>query len=325
MSCDVIGGVGYYKQAVELMRALGNKQGLVEALSTMAARGGGYMVTLSALKPVPLDECLNDIAEALSVTRQIGWQAGEAMTYGYSALLLAVRGEVGRAIEDGTRGLALAEQIEHQQWMVSNGFALGGLCLEFLDFAGARARFEMALATARAIHSPFVISMGTAFLALEHTATGDHAGAEALLSGVVHIGTPMETIGQRMAWFALAHLELARGKPAEALEIADRLALSTRNIDVEGLRAVPYLAHLKGEALAALHRYDEAEKSLREGERAGRRLDSIRYYGRPCWPWARCTERRGGAMTPGQLSSVRVNWRICWRRRCRSRICATAS
>jgi DNA-binding CsgD family transcriptional regulator len=68
-----------------------------------------------------------------------------------------------------------------------------------------------------------------------------------------------------MAWFSLAHLELARGNSKEALRIADRLVSTTPNVEAEGLRAIPYLAHLRGQSLSALRRYDEAEACLREG------------------------------------------------------------
>lgn len=264
MSCDVISGVGYYEQAVALMRELGNKHGLVEALSTMAARGGGYMVTLSVLRPVPLSDCLRDIDEALAAAKQVGWRAGEAMTYGYSALLLAVRGEMNRALEDGKHGLELAEEIEHQQWMISNAFAVSGAYLELLDFEEAQTRFEWALATAKVINSPFVISMASGFLALVHTAKGDYAESAQLLADVLGPDTPMETIGQRLAWFSLAHLKLARGSAEEALHIADRLMLTTPNLQEEGLRSIPYLAHLRGLALLALRRYNEAEVCLQE-------------------------------------------------------------
>lgn len=67
----------------------------------------------------------------------------------------------------------------------------------------------------------------------------------------------MRTLGDRMLWCARAELQLARGDADGALSIVDRLIASDPNRAPDAI--VPRLWRLRGEALAALRRRDEAE------------------------------------------------------------------
>jgi DNA-binding CsgD family transcriptional regulator len=73
-------------------------------------------------------------------------------------------------------------------------------------------------------------------------------------------------MGQRLVWAARAELALARGEAGMALAISERLIASAVNLSEE--RVVPRLWKLRGEALAALGRPEEAETTLRAGQAA---------------------------------------------------------
>jgi DNA-binding CsgD family transcriptional regulator len=76
----------------------------------------------------------------------------------------------------------------------------------------------------------------------------------------------MRTLGDRMLWCARAELQLARGDADGALDIVDRLIASDPNHAPEAV--VPRLWRLRGEALAALRRRDEAEGAFLAGRDA---------------------------------------------------------
>ncbi|HEX9012198.1 MAG TPA: helix-turn-helix transcriptional regulator [Anaerolineaceae bacterium] len=67
----------------------------------------------------------------------------------------------------------------------------------------------------------------------------------------------------RRCWSVRAELELAQDHPHRALEIVERLIAATPGITREGRHAVPLLARLRGLALAALGRLEEADDELR--------------------------------------------------------------
>jgi DNA-binding CsgD family transcriptional regulator len=66
------------------------------------------------------------------------------------------------------------------------------------------------------------------------------------------------TFPLRACWTARAELEVALGNPARALAIVERLLASTANLAQYGPHAVPRLSQLRGQALVALGRVDEA-------------------------------------------------------------------
>ncbi len=53
---------------------------------------------------------------------------------------------------------------------------------------------------------------------------GDLASAKSVLDTGAPVETPMQTMGQRLAWVARGELALAEGNPSAALDIAERLA-----------------------------------------------------------------------------------------------------
>jgi DNA-binding CsgD family transcriptional regulator len=140
---------------------------------------------------------------------------------------------------------------------------LGGLYLDLLLLLPAIKHLEDALSVASELGSLYRIRSVTGILASAYVADNQLARAESVLDAVVGPETPAETLGQRPCWYARAELLLVRGEPDHALAIADRLIAATRNVGQAGLTALPHLALLRGDALAALERPTDAESSFR--------------------------------------------------------------
>src|SRR5439155_6059197 len=102
------------------------------------------------------------------------------------------------------------------------------------------------------------------WLAGAHLAAGDPAAAERALAKVPATEVAIPSMAQRMGWWMRAELALAAGAPERALEIVDGLIASAANMGPG--KVIPRLWLLRGEALAALGRSDEAEATLRAGE-----------------------------------------------------------
>jgi DNA-binding CsgD family transcriptional regulator len=88
--------------------------------------------------------------------------------------------------------------------------------------------------------------------------------AEKVLQVVLSPDAPAQTMAQRMTWCANVELKLAQGNPARALEILDQLIVSGAQVG-EGLRSLRILK-LRGEALAAAKRPEEAEAAFMKAQ-----------------------------------------------------------
>ena len=122
-------------------------------------------------------------------------------------------------------GLALAEQIEHRQWITFGNWILGTLYLDMLVLPQARASLEHALALAHEVGSWNWIRIVSAFLAPVYLLQQDLAQADSILSAALEPDAAMQTIGH---------------------------GSSAANLSDE--RVIPRLWKLRGESLAALHR-----------------------------------------------------------------------
>jgi hypothetical protein len=77
-------------------------------------------------------ESLHFGERALQTAREIGQRSAEAYALFSLAQYLGPQGEYARALEIAQAGLALAEQIEHRQWMTYGCWELGTLYLDLL-------------------------------------------------------------------------------------------------------------------------------------------------------------------------------------------------
>src|SRR5579863_1863332 len=257
---DLIEGTAYYQQAVALFRELDDKPGLTSSLATLTLCGPTYQ-TDTMVSAASLAEVYQDAEHALSIAREIGHRSEEAYALFQLGLCLGSQGEYRRAFEAVRQSLNIAEEIEHRQWQAAAHSVLGGIYSSLLAYPQAREHFERALALAREIGSLFWTRIATGYLASMSILLHDLAQAEKLLHTALSPETPSETMAQRLLWCAFLELALAQGQPARALELIDQLIASSAHTS-EGKSSLR-VSKLRGEALAALQRTEEAEAALK--------------------------------------------------------------
>jgi DNA-binding CsgD family transcriptional regulator/Flp pilus assembly protein TadD len=263
---DLLQGTTYYQQAVVLFRELDDRQGLASSLATLMILGGIYETPTMVSAPISLVECLQFGQQALALTREVGQRSAEAYTLLSFGQALGPRGEYAQAFEMAQVGLALAEQIEHHEWMTNGHWELGVLYLDLLALPEARASLEQAYTLAHEVGSWNWIRIVSGFLARVLILQEDFKQAESIVTAALESDAPMQTIGQRLVWAARVELALVRGDHSLALDITERLIASAANLTEE--RVIPHLWKLRGEALAGLGQIEEAEAALRAAQEA---------------------------------------------------------
>jgi len=260
-SGDVVAGAGYYREAAALFRELDDRQGLISVLATLTSAGGSYE-TDTIVPGMTSAEAVRAGEQALQLARESGWRSGEAYALLKLAFCLGPLGDYARAFQMGQAASAVAEEIGHEQWLSGAHAALGALCLDVLAAPLARDHLERALTLATKVGSVIWARQAAAPLASTLALQGDLAGAESMLERFLSPNTPSETLQQRLMWCTRAELHLARGEGDPALRIIERLLATAHNLDGQEQGAIPRLAKLRGDALALLHRPEEAEAAL---------------------------------------------------------------
>ncbi len=257
---DLVRAKEAYTEAIELWRALDERRGLVSSLAT-AQLCDGYYSTDTLVVP-QAGGGGPEAEEALGIARDIGWRAGEAYVLFEWAAYLGLRGEYARALAMAYEALGIAEEIEHRQWTLGAHWAIGALHLDLLALPGAQEHLVSALTLAQAMRSSNWIRTTAALLALTHLAQHELDRAQAQLDAILGPDAAAVTLGQRLCWAALAELALARGEPAAALHITDRLVSTAASLTGPAERAIPRLGKLRGEALLAMRQPAAAEAAL---------------------------------------------------------------
>ncbi|MCB0112003.1 MAG: tetratricopeptide repeat protein, partial [Caldilineaceae bacterium] len=252
-------GALYLRQAIAHFQTLEERQSLASSLTTLAICGPGYSTDSVVPAALSVAEATGSLVRALAITEAIGWRAGAAYTLISSGNILGTVGQYPQALAHVQRGLAVAEEIEHHQWICFAHRTLGILYRDLLALPLARQHLEQSITLARAIGSLFHVRQGTAYLASLLLAGHEVAEAETLLNNVFAPDLPCEALAPRRIWLARAELALAQGDPTLTLHIVDRLLAATVNVEGQERGAVPYLAKLRGEALMALRQWTEAE------------------------------------------------------------------
>jgi tetratricopeptide (TPR) repeat protein len=201
-------------------------------------------------------DALHDFGEAIRIAREIESASDEAWAHWALGLLHIVQGRYGQALEVSQRGLEIANQIGHREWIVGNRCALGGVYLELLAPEEARQQFELALTLAEELRSQYWIHHATGALAAAYCLFDDRTQAKPLLASVLSAEMPMDSLAQRYCWARRAELTLAQGDPALALDITDRLTSSAPGMSPG--RVITFLWKLKAEAFAAMGRAEQA-------------------------------------------------------------------
>jgi serine/threonine protein kinase/DNA-binding CsgD family transcriptional regulator len=260
LSGDLLQSAAYYEQAIVLFRELDERQRLPSSLANLMLCGGIYQTETLVPAAVGFAESLHQGELALKLAGEIGQRSDEAYTLIHMAMFLGTRGEYARALEVAQRGLAIAQDIEHRQWMTAGHWALGALYFDLLELPMARQHLEQALRLSQEIGSLYWIYHSSAHLASVCSRLKDLTRAESLLTAEPASDAPPQTQAQRLIWYARAQLALAQGEPYRTLAITEQLFASAAH--VAGEQSIPHLAHLRGEALAMLNRPAEAETAL---------------------------------------------------------------
>jgi DNA-binding CsgD family transcriptional regulator len=155
--------------------------------------------------------------------------------------------------------LAIAEEIQHPEWIGAARWAMGHVYHEIYAVSDAQQQLETAFVLARASSSVLYLQDIAASLALTYISQEKYEEAETMLAGILATSDSRETWGQRLCRCAEAELALATGKPPRALEIVDRLIASAANVGADDSRAIPRLTFIRGLALKELNQLDAAE------------------------------------------------------------------
>lgn len=258
---DRRGAITHYEEAAALFRELGDRQALASVLATLGHVRCASLVYVTLPGAAPSSgQALRECEEALTITRTIGWRSGEAYALSELAACLSAEGEYGRALAAAQESLAIAEEIEHREWLAIAHSTLGMMYLDLLDAHTARWHCERAYAQARETGAHHLIGLAAAFLAWARLLGEEQERAKAVLHDLAPLEAPVETLTQSVLLAAYGELSLACGDPALALGVADQLIAWAEQS--HGAGVIPRLWKLRGEALAALGRTAEAEAVL---------------------------------------------------------------
>ena len=248
MCGDFLGTVSYYERAVPILRELNDRQTLASSLTM--------------LSNYTLDEA--HVREALALTREIDWRAGEAFALTYLGSLLAYRGDVGPGLSAAQRGLELARSIDHRQWQAWGEIVHGLIYLELLAPDEASRHLQGARALATEVGSSFMMNFATRLLASSFIRQGrldeaadllpEHPPEQARGADIILLRT--------MAELAVASQE----SPGRVLHLFDHPALALpERPNWCGAMAYFYasISQLRGDTLIRLDRPEEAEAALR--------------------------------------------------------------
>jgi DNA-binding CsgD family transcriptional regulator len=260
---DLVGASRAGRQAADLFRALGDRQGLIGSLVTSLLPGAVYEFDVM-VGSASLGEGISFVEEALALARETGWRSGEAFVMAILGECYGAAGEFARGLTLARGSLAIAEELEHHQWMAQAHWVLGALHADLAALPAARRHFEQALALGRALNSRVWFGSATAGLAAVLIRQGEPAQAEAVLAAALSPGAPVQTQAQRQLWCTRAELALAAGDCAAALDILDRLYATAANLTAEG--DIARLAWLKAQALAGLGQAEPADALLRAAQ-----------------------------------------------------------
>jgi len=251
-------------QACDLFRSLDDHQRLASSLASRALDSAPEKIvtTYSVLRT--RDEIVNDIQEALRLARQTNSQAGQAFVEFVTTQVLSSFGEFGPALAHAQEALLIAMAIEHQQWISATYGSLGQLYLLMLEPALAISALDAGLAVARTLGSSFWSLYLTSFLAQAYILRQEFPRAKAALENVMLREQQPANVGERQVSLVWGEFALAQREPAIALHIAEQLIASAPGKAYQ--QPIPHLLALKGEALIALKRLEEAAEALEDAK-----------------------------------------------------------
>jgi tetratricopeptide (TPR) repeat protein len=266
VAADLQASIDAYQQAISLCQETGQRLWLIFSLAGLSMRGRDYFNLASVWPSADLANCLQDADEAVRTAQAIGYRSGEARALIWQALGLGPCGEYGRAFACLRAALEITEEDEQPRYIATAYCALGALYCDLLDLATARRHLEQSVAISSTIHSPTVHRVAIGWLASTAIGQGDLTTAQALLDGALPDHLTIDSKARRLLGCSRAELLLAQHEATTALSLIDRLIAGAppSHIDKTDAEpttpAIPRLLSLRGEAFAALGRYDEAEQ-----------------------------------------------------------------
>jgi len=265
---DKVNSVQQLGEAIALFRTLGDTQGLASSLAMRAIQSSSQTseTTFHALRR--RDDCVQDAAESLLLARQIESLAGQAFAEIALSEVHSSFGEFGPALTHAQEALRIATAIEHQQWLVATYHQLGYTYLLQLQPTLALAALETGLSLARELGSAFLIGVHTASQGLAYMLKHDLPQAAATLTAVMPREQLPRTLEERQIAWVWGELALAEGEPSRAFQRAEHLLGSAPG--EQRAYAIPHLLKLKGEALVALSRFEEAVQAFEEAKRGAK-------------------------------------------------------
>jgi DNA-binding NarL/FixJ family response regulator len=187
----------------------------------------------------------------------------EAFAENALAHTLLAFGEYGAALAHMRAGQQIASEIEHQQWILATGYGLGLIYFELGAADNAIAELAHCQELAQALGSAFWSATIAAHLGLAQARGGDLPGAVATLQRALPADQPPGTVAERSVALAWGWVLLAQGEPTRTLAIADQLLASAPGKAPDAAsQPIPHLLLLRGGALLALGRAEEAVSAL---------------------------------------------------------------
>jgi DNA-binding NarL/FixJ family response regulator len=268
---DLPSSIHQFGQALDLFRTLGDMRGQSSALASRSMFAAGVCTEPTFSPGCSYDESARDLSEALRLARQINWPAGQAYAEYTAGQVFEVFGDFGAALAHAQAALRIAIDIEHRQWVAATYKALGRIFVQLLAPDLAIQNLLAGLELAQALGSDVFISGITGPLAYAYLLNQDLPRAEAALAAAMPNGRLPRSLEERHMTLAWSQLALAQGAPDLALRIAEQLIESAPG-SVRG--PIPVLLKLKGEALLALGRTDEAVQILITARRRAEELEA---------------------------------------------------
>ncbi len=271
MGGDMRRAADHLTNARVLFQQLDDKRGLFSSLVSLNT--DLFHSDTVYCPPRPFAECQGEAAQALELAIQLDWTAGQAQAEWTTGGMLASFGEFGQALAHTRKGLETAARIDHRQWIAASYATQGEIEVRLLQFRQAIATLESGLTLAKDLGSEYWSNHMTVTLALAQLIAKDGQAALKTLQAQDPSLPEWEThaihtLGERDILWAWGETLLFFGRSAEALAVANRLlALAYGSFDLSEERtdlepAVPALLKLKGEALTALNRLEEARQAL---------------------------------------------------------------
>jgi DNA-binding NarL/FixJ family response regulator len=271
VAADLYASVDAYSQAIALCRQNDDRPWLIFSLAGRAMRGRDNFNLVACWPPADRAGAERDVAEAIQLAQQMGYRSGEVRTLIWSAVGLGAAGECGRALAAAQSALQIAREDQQSRYIATVYHALGSLYLDLLALPAAQEQLAACLQRSEAIKSLTMSRYAAGLLAAVAIGQQRLDEAERLLDRALPVDAPTTSKTQRLIGCTRVELLLARDQPSEALAWVDRLLASAVAPPVADRQAdewiIPRLWHLRGAALFALHRSEEAEAVLQTARR----------------------------------------------------------